>query len=602
MSHELLSEDLSTADLDSTNDRTCGIDSRHMKKAALYARVSTDGQQKDGTIQSQLAELRKQVAAAGHQLVKEYIDDGYSGLLLDRPGLDQMRTDAKSSVYDAIHFLDADRITRDVSYQRIIISELLKRGKEIIIKGKNYVDIPENKFTVTVLGAVAELERAKIIERTTRGRLHKLRRGELSSNGHRIYGYDYIRKTATAPAALVVNEEQAAVVRTIFEMFASGEYRLVNIARFLEKSGIRTRLGRSRWDFSQVKSMLKNETYTGVRYFNRITAATDAAKEAKRVFKGRWMFRDRADWIAVAVPAIVTRELFDAVQARLRTHNERYCQPVTRHLLSGLVQCGVCGSACSSSRRYHKVRRQSGKVSLYHNAFYRCNRQAGSFYHEPSQREPCTNARIATHILEGKVFELIAETMIDPGKLRGCIAESTTESGGTTKALRRIAKKIGALDDERRQLNYRYAADEISGDEFIAASRALDEKLARLMLEKSKLAAVLRSPAHEDFVDACVRQFCANAKARLQTCADEEAKRSILLDHIELVIYDHYEVTLIGSVPLHTATGSTKLPFRIVGAINIKKVRSEAQRKAALQQWHVEMAAEEKSSAVGAAV
>jgi Resolvase, N terminal domain len=142
-----------------------------MRKAALYARVSTDGQQKEGTIQSQLVELRKQVAAAGHELVKEYIDDGYSGTLLDRPGLDQLRADAKSDVYDAIHFLDADRITRDVSYQRIIIAELLKHGKQIIIKGKDYVDLPENKFTVTVLGAVAEFERAKIIERTTRGRL-----------------------------------------------------------------------------------------------------------------------------------------------------------------------------------------------------------------------------------------------------------------------------------------------------------------------------------------------------------------------------------------------------------------------------------------------
>ena len=101
-----------------------------MRKAALYARVSTDGQQKEGTIESQLAELRKQVAAAGHELVKEYIDNGYSGTLLDRPGLGQLRADAKSDVYDAIHFLDADRITRDVSYQRIIIAELLKRGKQ----------------------------------------------------------------------------------------------------------------------------------------------------------------------------------------------------------------------------------------------------------------------------------------------------------------------------------------------------------------------------------------------------------------------------------------------------------------------------------------
>jgi site-specific DNA recombinase len=558
--------------------------------------VSTDGQQKEGTIESQLAELRKQVAAAGHELVKEYIDDGYSGMLLDRPGLDQLRADAKSDVYDAIHFLDADRITRDVSYQRIIIAELLKRGKQIIIKGKDYVDLPENKFTVTVLGAVAEFERAKIIERTTRGRLHKLRRGELSSNGHRIYGYDYVRKSSASPAALVVNDEQAAVVRSIFEMFASGEFRLVNIARFLEKSAIRTCLDRSRWDWSQVKAMLKNETYVGVRYFNRITAATDAAKDAKTVFKGRSMLRDQADWIAVAVPAIVSRELFDVVQERRRSHNERYCQPVTRYLLSGLVQCGVCFGACSSSRRYHKVTRPSGKVSLYHNSCYRCNRQAKSFYHEPGQREHCGNSRIATHILEGKVFELIAETMTDPGALRGCMSERTTDSAGTTKALHRIAKKIGALDDVRRQLNYRYAADQMSGDEFIAASRALEEKFGRLMLEKSKLAAALRSPEHEDFVDASVRQFCANAKARLQACTDEDGKRSFLLDHIERVIYDHYDITVVGSVPVQIMTGASKLPFRIQGAINIRKVRSEAQRKAALKQWQGEMAANEEKS------
>ena len=61
-----------------------------------------------------------------------------------------------------MYFLDTDRIARDVAYQTIILGELLKHGKQII-KGKDYVNNPESKFTVTVLGAVAELERAKII-------------------------------------------------------------------------------------------------------------------------------------------------------------------------------------------------------------------------------------------------------------------------------------------------------------------------------------------------------------------------------------------------------------------------------------------------------
>ena len=214
-----------------------------MKRAVLYARVSTDAQQKEGTIESQVLELKRQIAAAGDVLVREYVDDGYSGSLLDRPGLEALRRDVRTPLFDAVYFLDTDRIARDVAYQTIILGELLKYGKQIIIKGRDYVNNPENKFTVTVLGAVAELERAKIIERTTRGRLHRLRMGELSSNGHRIYGYDYVRKTATAPAALVINEEQAPVVRSIFEMFASGRFGLVTISRSLEERRVPTRTG-----------------------------------------------------------------------------------------------------------------------------------------------------------------------------------------------------------------------------------------------------------------------------------------------------------------------------------------------------------------------
>jgi DNA invertase Pin-like site-specific DNA recombinase len=225
--------------------------------------------------------------------IKEYIDDGYSGSQLDRPALDQLRTDVKAG-FEAIYFLDTDRIARDVAYQTIILGELLKHGKQIITKGKDYVNNPENKFAVTVLGAVAELERAKIIERTTRGRLHRLRQGEMCSSGHHTFGYDYVRKTPTSPAALVINEEQAAIVR--------------------------------------------------------------------------WML-----W------------------------------------------------GCSSSRRWQRVARPSGKVSVYHHADYRCNRRANENMHDRTQIERCTNSRLSTHILEGKVFEMIQETMLDPGMLRACI-------------------------------------------------------------------------------------------------------------------------------------------------------------------------------------
>ena len=546
-----------------------------MKRAVLYARVSTDAQQKEGTIESQVLELKRQIAAAGDVLVKEYIDDGYSGTLLDRPALEELRRDVKTDLFDAVYFLDTDRIARDVAYQTIILGELIKHGKRIIIKGKDYVNNPENKFTVTVLGAVAELERAKIIERTTRGRLHRLRMGELSSNGHRIYGYHYVKKSPAAPAALVINEEQAPVVRSIFEMFASGRFGLVTISRSLEERRVPTRMGRPQWNRNHIKSMLKNETYAGTRYFNRITAATEASREGRQVIRGRWVYRDRAEWIPVKVPAIVPRELFETVHEKLRLHEERYCRPVTHYLLQGLVQCGVCGSRCSSSRRYHKVVRPSGRLSVYHRAMYRCNRRAQENMHDRTRIERCRNAEIGTHILEGKVFELIREIMLDPGKLRGCIdTGGRLDDQSIARELARIAGEIRALDEERRRLIGRYAAEQMAGEAYITANRALDRDLERLTREKAELVAALRSPQHEDFVDASIRQFCASARARLEACADFDAKRQFLVDHVERVIYNRYKVTIAGSVPVQSASGETKLQFRIEGEIDQKAVRS----------------------------
>ena len=84
-------------------------------------------------------------------LAEEYIDDGYTGTLLDRPALNRMRADLKTDRSDRIYFLAADRIARDVEYQRIIVGELFKHGKQITINGKDYEQNPENKLTLTIL-------------------------------------------------------------------------------------------------------------------------------------------------------------------------------------------------------------------------------------------------------------------------------------------------------------------------------------------------------------------------------------------------------------------------------------------------------------------
>jgi site-specific DNA recombinase len=195
--------------------------------------------------------------------------------------------------------LFALRIAREVAYQTIIVDELLKHGKQVIINSKDYVRNPENKLTLTMLGAFAEFERAKIIERTMRGTLHRLRQGQITSQGHCIYGYEYVRKSPHSPPALVINEQEAAIVRSIFETYVEGTTGPDRIARGLEETGILTRKGKKLWRAAQIKSILRNHTYTGIRYYNRMTMVKDAPGEKRRSKRGTCVYRDPSEWIGV---------------------------------------------------------------------------------------------------------------------------------------------------------------------------------------------------------------------------------------------------------------------------------------------------------------
>ena len=287
---------------------------------------------------------------------------------MDRPALQELRRDLKADVFDVIYFLAADRIARAVIYQTIIIGEMLLYKKEIVINGQHYIDKSENKFTMTVLGAVAELERAKITERMTRGKLHRLRQGVMASGGVAPFGYRYAQPSPNAPRALAPHEPEGEAVRWMFETYAAGA-TLRSLAKSREQRGVRTRFGKELWAYAQIRDMMKNPTYAGMRYFNRRTEVKDDTQRKR----GRTILRDRSEWIGIAVPPLVSAELFDRVQERLAGNLQRYVQPAAHYALSGLVECGECGSAFCSYRRYVAKELVTGVKRVSHKAAYKCN-------------------------------------------------------------------------------------------------------------------------------------------------------------------------------------------------------------------------------------
>ena len=217
-------------------------------RAALYARVSTERQADRGTIGSQLALLREHIAAAGDELVGEYVDDGHSGARLDRPGLDALRDAAEAGLVERVWCLSPDRLARAYAYQVLVLDELDRFGVTVAFTDSPGLaaDDPQATLLTQVQGVIAEYEKAKIAERYRRGKLFRARAGEIVT-WKTSYGYRRIpRSTATGPAHLEIYEPEAAVVRRIFTDRAAG-ITVREICRRLNADAIPSPTGKPTW-------------------------------------------------------------------------------------------------------------------------------------------------------------------------------------------------------------------------------------------------------------------------------------------------------------------------------------------------------------------
>ncbi len=168
-------------------------------RVGIYARVSTEAQEARGTIGSQLETLRAKVAAEGDDLVAEFVDDGFSGARLDRPGLDVLRDAAEQGAVEAVWCLSPDRLARSFAYQMLILDELSRLGVVVQFTDPPPIDNdPEARLLVQVQGVIAEYEKAKFAERERRGKLYRARAGEVLSRKV-PYGYRRVLRGPPAP-------------------------------------------------------------------------------------------------------------------------------------------------------------------------------------------------------------------------------------------------------------------------------------------------------------------------------------------------------------------------------------------------------------------
>src|SRR5215831_6753963 len=244
----------------------------HPIQTALYARVSSEQQADAHTIASQVAALRER--ATTDELVVpaslEFLDDGYSGATLIRPVLERLRDAAAAGGIDRLYVHSPDRLARKYAYQVLLVEELGRCGVEVVFLNRALGQSPEEDLLLQVQGMIAEYERAKILERHRRGKLHAAREGSVNVLSGAPYGYRYVTKYAGGgQARYEIVPAEAQLVRQVFDWIGRDRLTIGEVCRRLTQAGERTRSGKTVWDRSAVWGMLKNPAYTGTAAFGK---------------------------------------------------------------------------------------------------------------------------------------------------------------------------------------------------------------------------------------------------------------------------------------------------------------------------------------------
>jgi site-specific DNA recombinase len=419
------------------------IESNSSVRAALYARVSSEQQATAGTIQSQVDALLAR--AAQDQLTIEpelrFIDDGVSGATLIRPALERLRDAAAAGAIDRLYVLCPDRLSRQYAHQMVLIDELGRCDVQVLFVNHKLSESPEDHLLLQMQGMIAEYERAKILERSRRGKLHGARTGKLSVIGSAPYGYRYVPGEGGGAAQYNVHLPEASIVKEIFQRVGMERMSLRQVCRTLEKRGILSPRGMSRWSAATVKAMLANPAYKGAAAYGK-TCRGPMRRRLRPVRGssgiprgGKSVYHTPAEqWIAMAVPAIVEASLFDQAAEQLEENRKRFRQRGSGavHLLQGLLMCANCGYACHGTRsRQHKY------------CYYRC---LGSQPCRCGGKPLCTGEAPRQDMLDEAVWNDVRQLLSDPARvqreLQRRLDGDEADGGQTHKQLQSQMNKI----------------------------------------------------------------------------------------------------------------------------------------------------------------
>lgn len=422
-----------------------------MSKEAMvvvgYARVSTENQLENYSIEEQTDRLKAYCAAKGWSLRKLYVDGGFSGGNTNRPALQQMLTAIRQGGVDAVVVYKLDRLSRSQKDTLTLIEdELIAHGTDFVSINENFdTSTPFGRAMIGILSVFAQLEKDQITERFTMGRIGRSKAGYYHGGSHPPTGYDY------KDGLLVVNEYEAMQIREIFSRFISGK-SINSISRYL--SGRYT----TKWTPAKVLAVLKNTVYIGKVHFRKV------------------------DYDGVHQP-LVTVEEFNTAAHLLESTSERELKKTNAqrnpfragYLLSGLLYCSRCGARYSANHGYYKC--------------YSRAKSSQQFIRDPN----CKNDNWEIGRLDQLVQQEIC-TMISQPDLLKIVSKAAADRHEVKIDRPALQKRISEIDGQIAKLIDLYQVGSIPMD-------TITQRISSITTERNQLQEQLNTPDLAPAVD-----------------------------------------------------------------------------------------------------
>lgn len=520
-------------------------------RVTYYARVSSESDEQLNSLGNQISYyenlIKKNLAWT---FVPGYIDEGLSGISVKkRENFNRMIDDAADGKFDFVITKEISRFARNTLDSIQFTRQLLGYGVGVFFQNDNINTLDEDsELRLSIMSSIAQDELRKLSSRVKFGHQQAIKSNVVLGNSN-IFGYTKVDKR------LVIDEEQAAMVRELFELYATDQYSMKQIETIFWDKGYRNNKG-NKIAHSTMSNMISNPKYKGYYVGNKVRVVDMFTKKQKFLPPEEWvMFKDETGEI---VPAIVSEELWDKANEILRRRSEdvKNRQGICNHanLLTGKLFCTDCGTA------YY--RRESKDKSGKKNSKWICSGKikGGS--------DSCSSFAIYEEEIKPILFEVFRDTKADADALVAEYMRMYSEMTDNGKLPQKIAEQEKIIDfalQKKSKLLQYNVAGQITDRDFIEMTEQCNREISESERTIAQLNETLESS--EDF-----KKHIAAVRAAISAAQDDARKGTISKEFVDTYI-DKIFVT-----PLHD--GSMRLSIKIFSGESTEKFLEKLKRRA----------------------